>query len=172
MASRHGAQSLQPWRWIGAPALAAIVATVLLAAPFRLFGFGLPEPIFPLVLAFSWAVIRPSLLGPLTLFVLGLFHDLFWDGPLGLWAFALICAYGLALSGRSLMAGQGSAVMGVWYAAACCLALGVAYLLATMVAHEQPNLIAVIWQLLWTMALFPVVAWMVDYFEDADIRFR
>jgi rod shape-determining protein MreD len=169
--SRHGA-TLQPWNWLGLPALATIVATLGLAAPFRVFGIGLPEPVFPLVLAFSWAVIRPSLLGPLTLLLIGLFLDLFWGGRLGLWALALICAYGLALSGRNLMAGQGGAVMGGWYAAACCLALGIAYVFATLVAHEQPNLLSVIWQLLWTVGLYPIVYWLTDRFEDADIRFR
>ena len=172
MASRNTTQTLQPWRWIAVPALLSICATVVLAAPFRLFGLGLPQPMFPLALAFAWAVIRPSILGPLALFVLGLFDDFFWDGPLGLWALALICAYGLALSGRSLMAGQGSVVMGAWYAAACCLGVGVAFAFASLVAHERPNLFAVLWQLLWTMALYPVVLWLVNRFEDADPRFR
>ncbi len=169
--SRAG-QTLQPWRWLGLPALAAILATVVLAAPFRLFGLGLPEPVFPLSLAFAWAVIRPSILGPLMLLLLGLFQDMFWGGPLGLWALAFIAAYGLALSGRSLMAGQGGAVMAGWYAAACCLSLAVVYAFATMVAHEAPNLLAVVWQLIWTIGLFPVVYWLTDRFEDADIRFR
>jgi rod shape-determining protein MreD len=172
VASRHTAQTLQAWRWLGVPALLAILATVVLAAPLRLFGFGLPEPVFPMVLAFAWAVIRPSILGPIALLFLGLFHDLFWDGPLGLWALALICAYGLALGGRSLMAGQGGEVMAAWYAAACCLAIGVAYVLVTMVAHQQPTILGVLWQLLWTIGLYPVVYWLVDRFEDADTRFR
>jgi rod shape-determining protein MreD len=172
VASRNTVQTLQPWRWIGVPALLSVCATVLLSAPFRLYGVGLPEPAFPLALAFAWAVIRPSILGPVALLLLGLFLDLFWDGPLGLWALVLICAYGLALSGRSLMAGQGNIVMGVWYAAACCLALGVAFVFATMVAHERPNLLAMSWQLLWTVALYPIVLWLVDRFEDVDTRFR
>lgn len=170
--SRHASQTLQPWRWLGLPALAVILATLLLAAPFRLFGLGLPEPVFALAPAFAWAVIRPSILGPLMLLVLGLFQDLFWGGPLGIWTLALIAAYGLALSGRSLMAGQGGVVMGAWYAAACCLAYGVAYVFATITAHEQPNLFGVIWQLLWTIGLYPVVYWLTDQFEDADVRFR
>jgi rod shape-determining protein MreD len=170
--SRSGVQGLQPWRWIGLPALAAVGATVLLAAPFRIFGVGLPQPLFPVVLAFSWAVIRPSLLGPLALLIIGIFYDLLWGGPLGLWALALIAAYGLALGGRSLMAGQGGVVMGAWYGAACCLALGTAYLFATLVAHAQPSILAVIWQLLWTVALYPIAYRLIDRFEDADIRFR
>ena len=169
--SRAG-QTLEPWRWLGIPALVAILATVLLAAPFRVFGVGLPQPLFAMVLAFAWAVIRPSLLGPLTLFLLGLFDDLFWGGPLGLWALALICAYGLTLSGRSLMAGQGGVVMGAWYAAACCLASAIAYAFATLTAHAQPSVLAVIWQLVWTIGLYPVVYWLVDRYEDADVRFR
>jgi rod shape-determining protein MreD len=169
--SRYG-QTLEPWRWIGLPALGCLAATVALAAPFRVFGFGFPEPVFALAPAFAWAVIRPSLLGPVTLFVLGLFCDLFWGGPLGLWALSLIAAYGLALGGRSLMAGQGGAVMAAWYLAACVLAFGVAYILAIILAHEQANLIAVAWQFLWTAALYPIVHWLTDRYEDADVRFR
>jgi hypothetical protein len=30
----------------------------------------------------------------------------------------------------------------------------------------------VVWQFLWTAALCPVVLWMVDRYEDADVRFR
>jgi rod shape-determining protein MreD len=169
--SRQG-EALQPSRWLILPACVAIVLTVLLGLPVRLFGLGLPEPVFPLALAFSWAVIRPSVLGPLLLFLLGLFLDLFWGGRLGLWAVALISAYGLALAGRSLMVGQGAVVMAGWFGAACCLAFGLAYLFATMVAHEEPNLIALAWQLIWTLGLYPVVLWLTDRFEDADVRFR
>jgi len=31
---------------------------------------------------------------------------------------------------------------------------------------------AVIWQVVWTIGLYPVVYWLTDRFEDADIRFR
>jgi rod shape-determining protein MreD len=54
-----------PLQWIVYPALIAIAVTVLLAIPFRLFGLNLPEPVFPLVLAFAWPLIRPSMLAPL-----------------------------------------------------------------------------------------------------------
>jgi rod shape-determining protein MreD len=170
--SRRGGGALQPSRWLGAPALAALAATILFALPLRVFGLSPPQPVFPMALAFAWGVIRPSSLGPLILFTLGLFLDLFWGGRLGLWPMALIAGYALTLAGRSLMAGQGSVVMAGWYAAACAAALGLAAVFATMVAQEQPNLIALGWQLLWTIALFPAAFWLVDRFEDADVRFR
>lgn len=169
--SRRGA-TLQPSQWLFLPALVAVLATILLSVPLRVFGLGLPEPVFPLALAFAWAAIRPSILGPILLFCLGIFLDLFWGGRLGLWGLSLMSAYGLALGGRSLMAGQGGAVMGGWYLAACALGLWVAYVFATMVAHEEPNLFVVVWQFAWTLGLFPAVYWLVDRFEDADVRFK
>jgi rod shape-determining protein MreD len=54
-------QPLRLWGWIVLPALLAVFATVLMATPVRLFGFGLPEPVWPMALAFAWPVIRPSI---------------------------------------------------------------------------------------------------------------
>ena len=87
-----GARPLAPWRWIGVPLLQCLILTVLFSLPFRPFGLGLPEPIFPMVPAFAWAIIRPSILGPLAVLAMGLFLDLAWGAPMGLWAVALLLA--------------------------------------------------------------------------------
>ena len=170
--ARRPSQPLQPWRWIGAPALISLAATIVFATPLRIFGLAAPEPVFPVVLAFSWAVIRPSLLGPLVLLLLGLFQDLFWGGPLGLWAICLLLAYGLALLGRSLMVGQEIEVIGVWYVGSAAVAMASAYVLTMINAHTAPNLIAVLWQFLATAVLFFIVPRILSEFRDADIRFR
>ena len=98
-----GYQPLQPWSWLLAPMLVSLFATIILATPVRFVGLALPEPVFPMTLAFAWAVIRPSILGPFLLMVGGLFLDLFWHGELGLWAFCLVTVYGLSLLVRNLM---------------------------------------------------------------------
>ena len=170
--SRQTSQPLAPWVWLGAPALICLAATVLLAAPFRLFDMGLPEPVFPLVLAFAWAVIRPSLMGPVALLLIGLFCDLFWGSPIGLWASALLAAYFLPLFARTLMAGQSSRVLWGWYAASCVVAFGVVYLFTTSDAGVAPNLIATALQFSVTVLLYPLAHRLIDQFEDADIRFR
>ena len=85
---------------------------MLLGTPFRVFGLRLPEPVFPMVLAFAWAVIRPSMIAPFVLLALGLFLDLYWGGPFGLWALALLAAYAMVLLGvRSIMSGQSRLVL-------------------------------------------------------------
>ena len=170
--ARRPSQPLQPWRWIGVPALISVAATIVFAAPLRIFGLAAPEPIFPLALAFAWAVVRPSLLGPLVLLLLGLFQDLFWGGPLGLWAISFLLAYGLALLGRSLMVGQEIEVIGVWYLGSVLAAMVSAYVLTLINSHTAPNLVSVLWQFLATAVLFPLVQRILSEFRDADIRFR
>jgi rod shape-determining protein MreD len=81
MSLMQSTRPLEPWRWLGVPALVAVVATIVFAIPIKVFGLQLPEPVFPMVLAFAWAVIRPSVIAPFVLMLLGLFLDLFWGGP-------------------------------------------------------------------------------------------
>ncbi len=170
--SRRPSQPLQPWRWIGVPALLSLAATLVFAAPLRLFGLSAPEPVFPIALAFAWAVVRPSLLGPLVLLLLGLFQDLFWGGPMGMWAISFLLAYGVALLGRSLMVGQEIEVIVVWYVGAVLVAIGAAFVLTLINSHTVPNLVSVLWQFLATAVLFPAVQRILSEFRDADIRFR
>ena len=170
--SRARPQGLQPLAWLGLPLALSLIATLVFATPLRVWGLSLPEPVFPMVLAFAWAVIRPSVLGPLLLLAAGLFLDFFWGGALGLWALCLLIAYGGALLGRNLMAGQSAPVLWAWYAAAVALAFGAAYLFIMLDTHVAPDPVSVGLQLAVTAALFPLAQRLIARFEDADIRFR
>ncbi len=79
--------------WIFIPALLALAGTVLLAAPVKLFGLQLPEPLLPMVLAFAWPLIRPSMLAPLVLFVLGCLVDIVLGHRFGLAPLMLLGVY-------------------------------------------------------------------------------
>ncbi len=100
------AKPMNPVGWLGLPMLLAVAATVFLATPIHIFGFALPEPVFPLALAFAWAQIRPSVLPPFALLLLGLFLDVFWGGPQGLWPLCLLASYASVLAVRRLITGQ------------------------------------------------------------------
>jgi rod shape-determining protein MreD len=170
--SRGQSQPLQPWVWLGVPMLACVLATLLFAAPLKIFGVNLPEPVFAMVPAFAWAVIRPSLLGPFALLLLGLFNDLFWGGPLGLWASSLLIAYFGALIARNLIMGQSARVLWGWYAFMTFLTFASAYLFSLFDAAIVPNLTATVLQFAVTAVLYPLANRLIDRFEDADIRFR
>lgn len=161
-----------PQHWIFIPALLALAATVILATPVRLFRLPLPEPVIPMVLAFTWPLIRPSVLAPLVLALCGLFLDLLWGGPLGLWALMLLGVYGVVLMARSFIVGQETIVMSFWYAGLTVGAWTVACLLMFLRTGTMPNLLGGAVQVIVTLALFPIAAWLLERFDDGDVRFR
>jgi rod shape-determining protein MreD len=170
--SLSSARPLEPWRWLVAPLLLALVASILFAAPIRIFGLRLPEPVFALIPTFAWAVIRPAVLAPFLVLAMGLFLDLFWGSPLGLWALALLIAYGATLFTRQMMSGQSRVMMLVWYSTICALTMGAGYLFTMLDSLNAPSPLAVFWQFLATMLLFPFANRLIEQFEDADVRFR
>ncbi|MBX9615045.1 MAG: hypothetical protein Q8S03_12655 [Brevundimonas sp.] len=161
-----------PTQWVFYPALAVIAITVILATPVELFGLKLPEPVLPLVLAFAWPLIRPSMVAPAVLFGLGLFLDLFWGGTLGLWPLCLLSVYGVVLASRNLLAGQETRILFVWYATCALVAFVLAYLIVTLSTGRAPSLLSLLGQVIPTLLLFPVADWMIQRFDDGDMRFR
>ena len=172
MSLLQAARPLNPWRWLGTPALACVAATIVCAIPFRVYGLQLPQPVFPMILAFSWALIRPSIIAPFILLLLGLFLDVYWGGPVGLWGISLLAAYGTVLSARSIMTGQSRSMRQVWFGATAGLAIFCAFLLSAITSATVPNLWSVFWMLLATTLLYPFSHRLIERFEDADVRFR
>jgi rod shape-determining protein MreD len=125
-----------------------------------------------MVLAFAWAIIRPSLLGPFALLLGGVFLDLLWGAPLGLWGLCLLLAYGGALVSRSLMAGRSAPVLGVWYIGFTAIAFTSASLFVMLRSHVTPNLTGALFQFGATLVLYPFAHMLIDRFADADPRFR
>lgn len=163
-----------PMQWIIYPSLITVVLMILLATPVSLFGLTLPEPILPMLLAFAWPLIRPSMLAPFVLFLLGLFVDLMLGGqqPLGLWALSLMAVYGAVLAARSLLVGQETLFLFVWYSASTCAAFLLTYAIVTLKAGNAPSVVALLGQLVPTLLLFPVANWMIERFDDGDMRLR
>ena len=170
--SFQDARPLDPWRWIGMPTLMCLGAAVLFATPLRIFGFRLPEPVFPLAPAFAWAVIRPSILAPLVLLAMGLFLDLLWGGPIGLWGLSILIGYAIVLFSRNMMSGQSRVVLWSWFAVMVFLSMGAGYMLTIIETGSLPSLMSAFWQFLPTVLLYPFCHRLINRFEDADVRFR
>jgi rod shape-determining protein MreD len=152
--------------------LQALGATILFGIPLRLWGLQLPEPVFPLAVVFAWAIIRPSVLAPMAIVVMGLFLDIVWGGPLGLWALILLVAYALVLGGRSMSAGQSRGALWVWYGFVTAFSMGLGFMIVAVRDHAMPGLLSLGWQYLATLILYPFAHRLIDMFEDADVRFR
>ncbi len=167
-----GARRQPARRWISAPALACLGATLLFAIPIRIAGFAAPEPVFALIPAFGWAALRPSIVAPVALLALGLALDLIWGSPLGLWPLCLIIAHAMALSVRRLLSGEDFAVLWVWYAATCVVAFSVGTLAMRLASGAWPTLIGVGLQALVSVALFPLAWTLIERYRVDEVRLR
>src|SRR4051812_24426980 len=150
----------------------ALAAVIVFGVPLRLWGLRLPEPVFPLAVVFAWGVIRPSVLAPFGVLLMGLFLDLYWGGPLGLWPICLLMAYGVILAGRNMVAGQSRLILWAWYGLVTATAMLAGYMIVMLDSRATPSLVAVAWQFLATIVLYPFSQRLIDLFEDADVRFR
>lgn len=163
---------IRPWDWIFLPALLAIVATVVLGTPFQPFGFQLPEPVWPLVLAFAWPLIRPSYIAPVVLGGLGLFLDFYWAAPGGFYTLNLVLIYGVLILTRAYVAGQDwRVVLGAWLATQLAF-FGLGILFIALDTGFVVRLWGVFEQMVATAALFPIVLFMLEKFVNADARFQ
>jgi rod shape-determining protein MreD len=172
--SRGGraARPLNPLTWLVLPGLVCLLATWVLAVPLQIFGVGLPEPVFAVVLAFAWPLVRPSLLAPFALLLVGLALDLFWGSAMGFWPLSLLIGYAAVAATRPLISGQGYVVTWIWFVGVVALVLGAAYVFTMLDARVRPSLWAVGSQALVTALLYPVAGRLIDQFEEADVRFR
>lgn len=165
------ARPVSPTLWILAPTAVVIAATLLLSVPLRVAGFQLPEPVFALVPAFSWALVRPSVWPPIALGVLGVCLDLIWGSPAGLWSVCLLAAFAFVFFLRRNLAGQDVGLLWVAYGAACGIAFAVGEVLSWMRSGQPPGLTGVGLQWAVTIALFPFAWRLMERYESSDTRY-
>lgn len=166
------ARPLRITRWVLAPLAVALASSVVLAAPIRLLGLPLPEPVTLMVPAFAWAMIRPAGVPALALLSGELLLEALWGASTGLWSLSLLAGYLPIVILRNILAGQSQVVLWVWYGLACLLTQSVAWLTCAWITGTAPSLAASGLQWLATALLFPLASWLIEHFRDADVRFR
>ena len=161
-----------PWDWIIAPALLSMAMTIVLATSFQPFGFYLPEPVSPFILAFTWPLIRPSYIAPFVLGVLGLFLDLFWGGPLGFWTLTLTLVYGVLLTLRTYIIGQDWLIIFGIFLLSELIFFSVGIILVSIDSGAVPRLWGSVEQAFATTLLFPFVLYLLEKYIHSDVRFQ
>jgi rod shape-determining protein MreD len=143
--------------WLSAPFCAALLLTLITAAPFHAFGDAVPAPNFAVIAVFFWAVYAPQFLPPAGVFVLGLTMDLLGAGPIGFWPLLLLGVYGATLSQRHFFLGR--SVFGVWagFAAIAILATAVGWIVVSLYYGHWSDATRAFGQTLVSILVFPVV---------------
>jgi len=87
------------------PVLLALFGVVLTNLPFSLFGGWIPSPMYALMPIYYWCLVRPDLMSPAWVLVIGLAYDVLSGGPPGIWAASFVATYAVIDKQRDAFAG-------------------------------------------------------------------
>ncbi len=89
--------------------------------PVSFLGGLVPPPLLVLMPVYYWAIVRPDLMSPFWIFVLGVLQDLFSGGPPGVWAASFLATYALIDNQRDVLAGLSGVGAIIGFAVRRCL---------------------------------------------------
>ncbi|MDZ7628633.1 MAG: rod shape-determining protein MreD [Parvularculaceae bacterium] len=140
------------------PAFLGFLGVILLASPIRLAGGLLPTPIIPLIIVYFWSLYSPGHLPAVSVFLMGLLHDLLSGGPIGMWPTAYLVMQQIAISQKAYFLGRELRVVSIGFAvAAFVVSLILWFVMSLMTATLLP-IGGLLWQMLLTSAFFPLFA--------------
>src|ERR1041385_5348572 len=87
------------------PFLCAIMGVIASNMPIAVFGGSLPPPLFGLMPIYFWSLVRPDLVPPGVVFIVGLAEDLLSGGPPGVWTASFVVSYAFVDRQREAFAG-------------------------------------------------------------------
>ncbi len=106
------------------PVLCGFLGVVITNLPFSIFGSWVPAPMYALMPIYFWCLVRPDLMSPGWVLMIGLSHDILSNEPLGIWTASLVATYAVVDKQRDAFAGLSGwgAILGFATAAliACC----------------------------------------------------
>lgn len=141
-----------------APFLIGIFGILLLALPVRLFGGLVPTPIFPLIIVYFWSIHDPWKLPSSLVFALGLMQDALTGVPFGLWSTVYLVLQLIIQTQRSYFFGREPAVIWLGFVVAAFGAGFMVWALSSLVARTVLPVEGVVFQILVTVAVYPVLS--------------
>jgi rod shape-determining protein MreD len=159
--------TLHPSRFFSAlvPVASGMLLTTVVNFPLSVTGGLLPAPVLALSAVYFWTLVRPDLMPPFAVLVIGLLEDLMSGGPPGLWAAGFIAAYALTDRQRDILAGMPGPAALLGFAAAMLLAAATAYVLTLIVYLRPPALAPLLLACVVTVTFHPLVVWPLGWFH-------
>lgn len=122
------------------PVLCGLIGVLLSNLPVSLSGGAVPAPILGFMPIYFWCLVRPDLMRPPAVFVIGLAQDLLSGGPPGFWTASFIASYALLERQRESFAGLAGIGAILGFALAMIVAAVSVYLIAWVYfAHLPPQ---------------------------------
>lgn len=136
-----------------------LILLLLTTIPTRIPGLAGIIPMLPLMGVYYWAIYRPDLMPAWIAFLIGLLYDIVAGTPLGVNALVLVVVQATAASQRKFFLGK--SFMVAWWAFGLLAAgaIGLQWLLVSMLLGAAIDTAPVVFQYLLTMGIFPLLTW-------------
>jgi len=141
-----------------------IVLTCLLVLaailPLPLPHYSIMAPALPLMVIYYWSIYQPDLISHILVFSIGLLVDTFSGTPIGVYALMFLVVQGVVVANRHFLLGKSFWVLWLGFLLVAPSALILAWLIISALAGSLVAPLAMLFQLLATVAVFPWVAWL------------
>lgn len=152
------------------PFSATLLLLLVTSIPTHIPGLAGIAPMLPLMGVYYWAIYRPDLLPAWLAFVIGLLYDIVAGTPLGVNGLVMLLVQGTAASQRKFFLGKSFAV--TWWAFALLTggAIGLAWLLMSVLLGRTIDPVPVVFEYLMTLCFFPILTWLLARTQMAFLR--
>jgi rod shape-determining protein MreD len=120
------------------PFLCALLGVIVSNIPVSIFGTLVPPPMFGLMPIYFWCLVRPDLMPPFAVFIIGVLQDLLGGGAAGVWTLSFIAAYAIVDRERDSFAGLAGIGAILGFAAAMLIAGASAYFITAIYYWRMP----------------------------------
>jgi len=145
------------------PVLCGLIGAFAANLPISLLSGMVPPPLLALMPVYFWCLVRPDLMSPGWVFVIGMAHDIVSGEPPGIWAAAFVATYAAVDKQRDAFAGLSGwgAILG--FATAALIACTTHYAITSMYRWQMLPLSGSIKEFAVTSLLYIPVAFVLGY---------
>jgi rod shape-determining protein MreD len=142
------------------PFAISVVLVLLSVLPIPAPGLNTITPAFAIMSLYHWAIYRPNLMPFSAVFAIGLLQDLLTGAPVGLFTLVFLTTYGVAVTQRRFIAGKSFLIYWLGFVMLALAAAFESWVLASIWYFTVLDPRPVLFQLLVSVGIFPLLAWM------------
>lgn len=152
------------------PAGLTLALVLVGAMPTHMPGFAEISPQLPLIGVYYWAIYRPDLLPASIAFAIGLMNDVLLGTPLGVSSLIFVLVQGMTVSQRRFFLGKPFIVAWCCYALVAAGSILLEWGLVSMLFDHVIPMSPVVFELLMSMAAYPILSWLFGRIHAAMLR--
>ena len=147
---------LVSWRVLSAlvPILCGFLAVLISNLPLSLTNGLVPAPLLGLMPIYFWCLVRPFLMTPAAVFVIGVLEDIMAGGPPGVWTLSFVITYAVIDRQRDAFAGLSGLVAVLGFATAALIACACAYFIIALYYWHIPPVAPIVAELAVTVLFY------------------